>query len=228
MSTVRTEFHCHSIYSKDSLARPQSLVAAARSKGLERLIITDHNSIGGALEAQKLAPDLVIVGEEVMTTKGELLVAFVKEELPAGLEPMEAIRRLKAQQAFISVSHPFDQFRGGHWDLPDLLEIVPFVDAIETFNSRCMDMHPNLQAQDFARTHNLAGTVGSDAHTAREIGRATLTLEEFSSADELRRVIRSGRENVRLSSPLIHLTSRYASTLKKLGLAARPVVLKID
>ena len=226
MLTFRTEFHCHSIYSKDSLAKPHALIMAARRKGIDRLIITDHNSIGGALEAKKLAPELVIVGEEIMTTRGELLAAFVSEELPSGLEPLEAIRRLRVQGAFISVSHPFDDFRSGHWALPDLLEIAPLVDAIEIFNARCMDMRPNHAAREFAYAYNLAGTVGSDAHTALEVGRATQLLAEFSDADGLRTVIRGAQETVRLSSPFIHLASRYATTLKKLGLVARPAMKK--
>ena len=213
LPSKRIEFHCHSYYSRDSLVRPQLLVEAARRAGIDVLIVTDHNSIGGAREAQKLAPELVVVGEEIMTTRGELLAAFVSEEIPSGLEPLEAIRRLRAQGAFISVSHPYDLFRSGHWELPDLMEIAPLVDAIETFNARCMDMAPNLAAQEFARQHNLPGTVGSDAHTAREVGRATLTVADFSGADGLRQVMRSATETVRLSSPLIHLTSRYASKI---------------
>jgi predicted metal-dependent phosphoesterase TrpH len=219
MDQLRVEFHCHTIYSKDSLTRPQALVAAARRAGLDRLIITDHNSIEGALVVKNLAPDMVIVGEEIMTTRGELLAAFVTEQIPPGLEPGEAIRRLRDQGAFISVSHPFDVFRSGHWELSHLLDITSLVDAIETFNARCMDMRPNLLAQKFARQNGLAGTVGSDAHTGLEVGRANLLLEKFSDADGLRRVIRSGVETVRLSSPLIHFSSRYASVIKKIGLA---------
>jgi predicted metal-dependent phosphoesterase TrpH len=217
MQKLKVEFHCHTIFSKDSLVRPRSLVEAARRKGLDRVIVTDHNSTGGALEAQRLAPDLIIIGEEVMTTQGELLAAFVTEELPPGLEPPEAIRRLRAQGAFISVSHPFDVFRSGHWAADDLLKILPLVDAIETFNARCMNMRPNHEAQEFARLHNLAGTAGSDAHTAFELGRALLVLDEFETGQDLKRVIRSARAVTRLSSPLIHLTSRYATILKKLG-----------
>jgi predicted metal-dependent phosphoesterase TrpH len=215
LKTLRVEFHCHTIYSKDSLTRPQALVEAAQRKGIDRLIVTDHNSIRGALEAKQIDPERVIVGEEILTTRGEFLAAFVTEEIPKGLEPGEALRRLKAQGAFISVSHPFDASRG--WELADLLEILPFVDAIETFNARCMDAHYNLEAQTFAHEHNLAGTVGSDAHTAMELGRATLTVDEFSDAEGLRRGVRSGVAEVRLSSPLIHLTSRFASTVKALG-----------
>jgi len=219
MSKLKVEFHCHTIYSKDSLVHPQVLVESARRLGINRLIVTDHNSIIGAKEAQRIAPDLVIVGEEILTTRGELLAAFVEEGVPSGLEPLEVIRRLKSQGAFISVSHPFDEFRSGHWKLPDLLEIIPFVDAIEVFNARCMDMSPNIEARAFAKLHDLAGTVGSDSHVAFELGKATLVLDHFSNADELRQVIRSGKESVKLSSPFVHLLSRSAKQLKKWKLA---------
>jgi predicted metal-dependent phosphoesterase TrpH len=213
LKTFRVEFHCHTVVSKDSLTKPEKLVAAARRKGLGRVIVTDHNAIEGALRAQQIAPELIIVGEEIMTTQGELLAAFVTELVPKGLPPLEAIQRLRVQGAFISVSHPFDDFRG--WKLPDLLAILPLVDAIETFNARCMNPIFNVRAQEFAREHGIAETVGSDAHTAWELGRATLTVVEFTGSEDLRRVIRQGVANVKLSSPFIHLTSRYASMVKQ-------------
>lgn len=218
MDTLRVEFHCHTIFSKDCLTPPQQLVDAAHKKGLQRVIVTDHNNIGGALRAHQIDPQLIIVGEEIMTTRGEILAAFVAEEIPPRLTPQETIRRLREQGAFISVAHPFDLVRGGHWELDDLLEILPLVDAIETFNSRCTKAQYNLQAQDFARQHNIPGTVGSDAHTVIELGRSSLTLEAFASADDLRRVIARGQAQVQLSSPLIHLASRYAVIVKKLGM----------
>ena len=215
MDKYRVEFHCHTIYSKDSLVEPRKMVEAARRKGLDRLIVTDHNSIGGALEAQKIAPELVIVGEEILTTRGELLAVFVNEEIPARLEPLEVIRRLKEQGAFISVSHPLDPMRG--WKREHLLEILPHIDALEVFNARSIDGKFNDDARAFAREHDIPGTVGSDAHTLMELGRATLTVAPFSDAESLRKVIASGVENVRLSSPFIHLSSRYAVFAKKRG-----------
>ena len=79
------EFHCHTLFSKNSLTSPERLVQACRRKGIDRVIVTDHNTIAGARAAQALDPELVIVGEEIMTTHGELLAAFVMEEIPAGL-----------------------------------------------------------------------------------------------------------------------------------------------
>ncbi len=214
--TYLTEFHAHSIYSKDSLATLARIITTCRKKSIDRLIITDHNTIKGAIEAQKLAPDLIIIGEEIMTTKGEILAAFVTEEIPAMLTPQETIARLKEQGAFISVSHPFDFTRGGHWLESDLLEILPEIDAIETFNARCLSPRMNAKAQAFAHRHGIASTVGSDAHALFELGRATLTLPQFNSARELRHVIRHGVPQTRKTGIHARVASRYAVLLKKI------------
>lgn len=209
------EFHSHTNASHDSLTTPADLIAAARLKGLDRLVITDHNTIAGARAAQALDPELVIVGEEIMTTRGEILAAYVTEEIPAGLTPQEALRRLKDQGAFISVSHPFDRFRSGAWKEDDLLEILPQVDAIEVYNSRCLFSGFNRRARQFAERHNIAGTVGSDAHAAFEVGRSVLVLEQFEGPDEMRQVIRRGIPQVKWSPPWFRLMSRYAVIQKK-------------
>jgi len=211
---LRVEFHSHTNASKDSLTHPTDLIAAAQHKRIDRLIITDHNTIAGARMAQALDPELVIVGEEIMTTRGEILAAFVTEEVPPYLSPVETIHRLKDQGAFISVSHPFDKFRSGAWAEEDLLEILPQVDAIEVYNSRCMFPSFNRAAQRFAEKYNVPGTVGSDAHAAFEVGRSILVLEQFEGPDGMRKVIREGIPQVRWSPPWFHLTSRYASVRK--------------
>ena len=212
---LKVEFHCHTNASKDSLTDPRDLVEACRRKGIDRVIITDHNTIKGALEAQALDPHLVIVGEEIMTTRGEILAAFVREEIPKGLSPAETINRLKDQGAFISVSHPFDEWREGGWQEADLLEILPQVDAIEVYNSRCMLPRFNRAARQFAERHNIAGTVGSDAHAAFELGRSLMLLHPFEGPVEMREVIRKGIPRVKWSPPWFRLTSRFASILKK-------------
>lgn len=208
------EFHSHTNASKDSLLRPAELIAAARAKGIDRLIITDHNTVAGALLARELDPKLVVVGEEIMTTRGEILAAYVQEEIPAGLSPQETILRLREQGAFISVSHPFDKMRSGAWLEQDLLEILPLVDAIEVFNSRCMLPKYNREARRFAEKHNIPGTVGSDAHAAFEVGRSLLRLEPFEGPDEMRSIIRRGVPQTRWSPPWFHFSSRYATFRK--------------
>lgn len=215
---LKVEFHCHTNASKDSRTKPEDLIRTARKKRIDRLIITDHNSIAGARAASLLDPELVIVGEEIMTTRGEILASFVKEQIPAHLTPQETIKRLKEQGAFISVSHPFDELRKGAWQENDLLEILPEIDAIEVFNSRCMFSRFNSRAKAFAEKYNIAGTVGSDAHAAFEVGGSVLLLDQFTGAEEMRAVIHGGIPQVKKSSWWVHLVSRYASTLNKITL----------
>lgn len=215
MPLIRAELHCHTLASKDSLTSIESLLAECQRKGIDRLAITDHNRISAAVLAQQVDPGRVIVGEEIMTHKGELLAFFVREEVPKGLPPFEAIQRLRQQGAFISVSHPFDHTRNGAWALPDLLEIAPLVDAIETFNSRCLGEEPNLAAHKFAAEHALAGTSGSDAHILWEVGRAILVLPDFHNADELREVLPMARSEGQLSPFWVHFASTASRWIKQ-------------
>ena len=214
---LRVEFNCHTVAAKDSLTRPRELVEACRRKGIDRVVVTDHNTIAGARAAQALDPELIIVGEEILTTRGEILAAFVTEEIPAGLTPQETIRRLKDQGAFISVSHPFDEFREGGWAEDDLLEILTHVDAIEVYNSRCLYPRFNRAAKQFAEEHNIAGTVGSDAHAAFEVGRSLMRLDQFEGPEEMRKVIRNAHFETRWSPPWFHLSSRFAVIRKRLN-----------
>jgi predicted metal-dependent phosphoesterase TrpH len=211
---LRVDFHCHTLRSKDSLTEYPALLRACQRKGIDKVVVTDHNTILGAVEAYKLDPQRVIVGEEIMTEQGEILAAFVKEEIPRGLPPLEVIRRLREQGAFISVSHPFDRNRNGAWKLADLEQITPLVDAIEVFNARCLQADFNRQAQEFAILHKLPGTAGSDGHAAFEIGRGHLVLPEFTDADSLRIAVQDAQVEGKLSSPWVHFASVYARWVK--------------
>ena len=218
---LTVELHSHTYVSDDCLMRPADIVRACARRGIHRLAVTDHNSIAGALEMQALAPQLVIVGEEVMTTQGELLAYFLREPVPAGLTPVETIQRLRAQGAAISVSHPFDRLRHGAWHQPDLAAIIGLVDAIEVFNSRCIYPEDNARALAFAREHGKLGTVGSDAHSQRELGRSVLRMPLAGTPAELIAGFAAGERVTHLSSPAIHFTSRWAKLRKRLGPRAR-------
>jgi predicted metal-dependent phosphoesterase TrpH len=214
-SHLRVEFHCHTMYSKDSLVTQEELVSVCRARGIDRVVVTDHNSIEGAVAAQKLAPELVIVGEEILTQEGgELLAVFVQEEIPKGLPAEEVIGRLRDQRAFISVSHPFDLSRG--WNPTELERIAPLVDAVEVFNARCLLRSFNRRAAEFAKKHGLLGTVGSDAHMLREYGRATMLLPEFHDTISLKNALEVASSETRYSGLGVRFGSRYAVLHKQL------------
>lgn len=212
---LTVETHCHTKYSQDCLMEPARMVDICRARGIDRLCITDHNTARGALEMAARWPELIIPGEEILTTRGELLAYFIRAEVPAGLSPLETIARLRAQEAVISVSHPYEVQRHG-WTEPELRALLPHVDAIEVFNARCLTSAPNDRALALAHETGILGTVGSDAHSYRELGRATLQLPPFDGAEAFRQALQKARFNTRLSSPLIHLTSRWAVLVKRI------------
>ena len=100
---VRAEFHCHTVYSPDSLVKVRDLLDACAVKGVTKLAITDHGAMGGAFEAKALAPEQIVLAEEIQTTEGELLAYFMTEPIPQYLPVMEVIERLK-RKARISAS----------------------------------------------------------------------------------------------------------------------------
>jgi len=216
------ELHCHSDASGDSLMQPARMIEVCRRRCIGRLAVTDHNTLRGALRVQALAPDLVIAGEEIMTTQGELLAYFVKEEIPKGLTPAETISRLRAQDAVISVAHPFDRLRRGAWLEADLAVVVPQVDALEVFNARCIFAEDNARALAFARAHGKPGMVGSDAHTYWELGRAALRADGADDREALLRAFADGEPLTRLSPPFIHFTSTWAKYWKRLRRRLHP------
>jgi len=217
--SIRVELHCHTDASGDSLLSISTLLKTCERKKIDKIAITDHNTIRNALLAYQLAPNRVIIGEEILTRQGELLAFFVTQEIPAGLDAMEAILELRKQGAFISVSHPFDHYRKGYWRETDLIKIADEVDAIEVFNARCIRNQHNHQARTFAENYHLLGTVGSDAHSAVEVGRAYHRMANFDNAEQFRHALLNSETCTRLSSPLVHLFSRFAKWKKTLLIA---------
>jgi hypothetical protein len=222
MSEVwQVELHSHTYWSKDCVVDFDAIIRRCEKLAIDRIAITDHNTAGGALTMQKIAPDLVVVGEEIMTTQGELLGYFMRESIPADLTPEETIRRLRDQGAVISVSHPFDRLRKGAWQEEELLRIIDQVDAIEVFNARCIFPQDNDRALAFAEQHHLVGTIGSDAHSRVEYGRALTQMEPFEGAADFLASLKQADFVRRYSSFLVHLHSKTAKWSKKLGLRQR-------
>ena len=217
----RVELHSHSLWSKDCIVAFETILQLCEKRAIDKIAITDHNTADGALQLQRLAPDRIIVGEEIMTTQGELLAYFVQETIPARLTPQETIRELRAQGAAISVAHPFDRLRKGAWEEADLRAIIDQVDAIETFNARCIYADDNRRAAAFAKAHGLRGTAGSDAHSRPEYGRALTLLAPFSTPAEFISALDQADYVERYSPLWVHGNSTTAKWSRKLGLRPR-------
>jgi predicted metal-dependent phosphoesterase TrpH len=213
----KVDLHSHTIYSKDCLTRTANLIATAHARGLDKIAVTEHNRLDGALVAKALAPDLVIIGEEIMTTHGEIIGYFMREEVPRGLTPEETIRRLRAQDAVITIPHPLDSVRRSAMRRDAVLAVIDQVDALEVLNARCVRQQDNVDAAELARQHHKLVTAGSDAHTLFEIGRCYVEMPPFEdNAESFRSALQQTRPCGAVSPLWTHIASRYAYWRKRL------------
>jgi len=212
----RVDLHMHTRFSPDSTNEIDALIARAREQGLARIAITDHDTIEGALVAHERAPEFVIVGEEIETaTGGELIAYFVKEAVPRGLPLDETLKRLHAQGAVVSISHPVDRFRGSALGEQLTRSIIDQVDALEAFNARCLAAADNEKAAALAQQYLKAATAGSDAHTLAEVGAAYVVMPPFDmNPAAFRASLANGRPEGRLSGVAPHFLSTIAKWKK--------------
>jgi predicted metal-dependent phosphoesterase TrpH len=207
---IDLELHAHTRCSHDSLSRPADVVRACRRIGLHRIAITDHNRLAGALEARELAPDLVIVGEEVSAQEGHLLCLFLREPIPRGLPAEEVIARAHAQGGLAGAAHPLDLARNGIGRAA-AEQLKDRLDFLEVFNARTLDPFVYDLSRALARSLDLPAACGSDAHLLREVGGCRVRMREYASPQDFLAALRGAELITRRSSWLARLGSRFAT-----------------
>jgi len=214
---LKADLHVHTCYSKDSTSPLEKIVQHCLDNSINCLAITDHDTISGALEIKRIAPFTVIVGEEVLTACGEVIGLFLTEEIPPRLSPEETVARIKEQGGLVCIPHPFDRFRPHSRLRRDALERIKHdVDLIEVFNSRTYLLRDSARALQFAQSHGLPGTVGSDAHIIREIGRSFIELPEFNDAEQFRQALGQGKIFTSKTSTLTNFYNVRNRLIKRL------------
>jgi predicted metal-dependent phosphoesterase TrpH len=211
--------HCHTRLSKDSLNDPRKLVETAAARGLGALCVTDHNGLAAALALSRLPnlPIKVIPSEEAKSSQGEIIGYFLTELVPKGLSPEETVKRIKGQGGLVAIPHPFDTLRtASRIQTPALERLVAagLVDILEVLNARSINPEDNLKALDYANTHGLAMSAGSDAHSLMEVGRAYTEVRPFDGAQDFLAALREGTICGTESSKLIHISSTWARVAK--------------
>lgn len=215
----KADLHIHTYHSKDSLSKPGEILAAAAEKGLSAVAITDHDEIAGALEtreraAEKGIPLQVIVGEEVTSDEGDILVYFLKRKIkPAPLNAV--LKEAQKQRAVCCAAHPYDFARHGI-NLPALAPaVLSKINAIEAFNARVSLPSHNAAALSFAKIHEKAILAGSDAHHPSETGAAFVGFEGVKELDARSLLFAPRRIGGSISPAFVHAFSRYAFLKKK-------------
>ena len=187
MQTV--DFHVHSNYSYDGYLPLNKLDKACYCRGLTTVAVTDHDEIRGALEADRLFRigkllTRIIVGEEVKTTQGEIIGLFLKECVPPDMSLADTIKAIREQGGLVYLNHPFGYGRrAAKLSLAELDGLWDKIDIVEIFNGRNLNQQANDLAKKMALAHGKPGGVGTDAHSAWEVGRSFVSMEDFDGSE---------------------------------------------
>jgi len=184
------DLHLHSSASFDCRVPPLEVARRCRQLGLSPIFLTDHEGIGGAqslLEAGHAA----VIGQEILTTEGEMIGLFLRESVPKRLSPEETVAAIKGQGGLVYLEHPYDR---GRRNLQEeaIERIASQIDIVEVFNGRSRP-EANRRAEELRGTLGVPAGAGSDAHTLKEIGSVYVEMEAFEGADDFLAKLRAGK-----------------------------------
>ena len=181
----------HTCFSHDAYQTPRELVDRARELQLDRVAVTDHHTLDGALRARDLDPERVIVGEEITARCGTDVIGLYLTKRIARRLPLEGVvDEIRAQGGVVYLPHPFAYLSDARRRFE---RAAPLVDIIEVWNSRAFYVPWNRLAMREVRARRIPEAGGSDAHFSAELGRALTVYPPFNDAETLKLVAPRGR-----------------------------------
>lgn len=173
-------FHIHTFHSVDSATNPKSIVDEAVKLGVSYLIITDHDSLKGSMEAQAYAkqkqlPIEIPLAAEYYTDIGDLIVVGVPMNFQFHHDHRQLAEEAKRVGGFVILPHPYDHHK---LDKIDFIHI----DCIEVFNSRSLDKNNQLALELADKLHK-PHIYGSDAHFLKDLPNALFSYQGTTPFD---------------------------------------------
>ena len=218
--------------------QPWEVVEAARSRQLDFLAVTDHNTTSHhadlATLQESLTTLLLMRGQELTTFRGHANVYGTSRPVDfrlgfRGRAMADVVSEVATQGAILSINHPGretgDRCTGCGWDAP----LTPWdrIEAIEVVNGRVIEGRAAGMPFWYARLnegHRITGIGGGDEHGVRPNGRVgsptTVIFAEALSEAALLAGIRSGRVYVRTrgpEGPALDLTATTADRTASMG-----------
>lgn len=205
----RIDMHVHSLYSGESLAEPRDIVEAAIEKGLDGIVITEHERLSCSLPFEtlrKTTPRLVILrGVEVSTDAGHMLVYGVTDEdwkdwgANRVSNAQETITRAAELGGVAVPAHPYKLEGNGPFDFGPSVSVdvrvkgLVGLKALEICNGKQLRFPTVCEILGaYAHSIGLPGTGGSDAHVPDEVGRSYTAFRSpvYSGKDLVREILR--------------------------------------
>lgn len=188
---MRIDMHTHtSVYSTDSNLLPHEALARAAERGIDGVILTEHDVVWPADRALRLSEQvgiLVLPGVEVTTELGHVLVYGLRALIPRTTDSKRLRVLCDEQEALMFLAHPA---RDPGLRVPRAA--MELFDGVEGLNG-CDGPLQNQSAASRGRTRPLPPIGGSDSHALHEVGTAATEFgAHIETVDDLMSALRSG------------------------------------
>jgi len=165
---VRFDIHIHTTISPCSALLIGDILAHARSRGLDGVCITDHNSMEVCRHIREGVQEdglVVIVGMEYDTPEGDFLVFGPMEGIRPGMSASNLLENVRSTDGAAVAAHPFRNGRStaGHLFSSGLVGVIEAVNGRNT-------PEENALVNGLLEHYPLIRCGGSDAHALDELG----------------------------------------------------------
>jgi len=188
----KLDLHTHSEASYDGGISKQQYQKIFERNILDYVAITDHNQIDFATQLKQEFGDRIIVGEEIMTSAGEIVGLYLTERIKPGLPPQESIEQIKSQNGLVYIPHPFETIRKGLHP-STLEEIIGHIDIVEVCNGRAFLQNRSQQVVVWAKLNGLVTAASSDAHGYKGLGKTYTMVDEEPKQSTLKMQLETGK-----------------------------------
>ncbi len=187
----KIDLHTHSVASKDGGITADQYARILNTNVLDMIAVTDHNEIEFAVALKERLGDRIIVGEEIMSTEGEIVGLYLTERVAPQLSPSETVKEIKRQGGIVYIPHPFESIRKGlHPGAMD--ELADQLDIVEVCNGRAFLQNRSAQAVVWAKFNRVTGAASSDAHGVRGLGKTYTDVPELPERSSLVTLLEQG------------------------------------
>jgi predicted metal-dependent phosphoesterase TrpH len=205
--------HFHWLRARECYSTPYEIYRTARSRGMDLVCITDHDSMGGCLDFLDRHPDApdFIAGEEISCRVPDapglsvhLGAIGMTERLHRDVQPLrdnvfETAKYLREQSVFFAFNHLFMLFNDQMAVESYVRQALALAPGFETRNGAMLAEH-NEFIEELAGSLRTAGLSpvaigGSDAHILRYVG-TTYTEAPGKTREEYLANLVEGRTQV--------------------------------
>lgn len=185
--------HLHTMEgSPDSFLPLERAVARAKELSMDGICITDHDTLKLAPMAEELSDRydfLILVGAEILTYEGDLLVYGLDRLPEEKMHAPDLAELVSSLGGASAAAHPFrDNGRG----MGEVMRLCPHIHGVETFNGSTKPHH-NEMALETALDISSSMLGGSDSHWEDRIGLfATRFHRPIRSMTDLVNAVREG------------------------------------